>query len=94
MVSVRSSPKDLVLTIAVSGPIVRIGPRQVIISDPESIRRVLATGSTYTRGPWFDTLRLHPNKANVISERNPEKHQQMRHILGPGVRLYILQDLA
>ncbi|KAF2635619.1 cytochrome P450 [Massarina eburnea CBS 473.64] len=66
-------------------PIVRIGPRHVIISNPESIRRVLATGSDYTRGPWFDTLRLHPNRANVISERDPKKHQRLRHILGPGL---------
>lgn len=67
------------------GPIVRIGPRHVIISDPESVRKVLAAGSKYTRGPWFDTLRLHPNRANVISERNPEKHQQLRQVLGPAV---------
>ncbi|KAF2793665.1 cytochrome P450 [Melanomma pulvis-pyrius CBS 109.77] len=67
------------------GPIVRIGPRHIIISDPESIRRVLATGSKYTRGPWFDTLRLHPTRGNVISERDPDKHQQLRHVLGPGL---------
>lgn len=67
------------------GPIVRIGPQHVIISDPKSIRKVLAAGSKYTRGPWFDTLRLHPKRANVISERNPEKHQQLRQVLGPAL---------
>jgi hypothetical protein len=68
------------------GPVVRIGPNHIIVSDPESIRRVLATSSKYTRGPWFDTLRLHPTITNVISERDPEKHQQLRAMLGPGVR--------
>ncbi|PVH96178.1 hypothetical protein DM02DRAFT_659417 [Periconia macrospinosa] len=67
-----------------TGPIVRVGPNHVIISDPTSIRRVLAPGSTFTRGPRFDTLRLHPEKANVILEREPAKHQRLRRIIGLG----------
>lgn len=67
------------------GPVVRISPRSILVSDPEVIRRVLAVGSRYTRGPWFDSLRLDPRVTNVVSERESKKHQQLRNILGVDV---------
>ncbi|KAF2444589.1 putative P450 monooxygenase [Karstenula rhodostoma CBS 690.94] len=75
------------------GPIVRIGPRHVIISDADSIRRILAVDSSYTRGPWFDSLRLHMTRANVISERDPRRHSHMRSILGPGLSGHSIFDM-
>jgi len=69
------------------GPIVRISPRTVIIADPETTRRVLAIGEEYTRGPWFDSLRLDPDHTTVVSEKNPKRHQELRGILSAGVRL-------
>jgi hypothetical protein len=66
---------------------------QVVISCPESSQRVLATEPSCTCGTWFNTLRLHSNKAYVISGRDTERHQQMRHILGPSVILTRLNPL-
>ena len=63
----------------------RIAPRTVIISDPRTIRRVLAANSGYVRGPWFDSLRTDPYTNNVVSERDPKKHQQRRQVLAGGL---------
>lgn len=68
------------------GPVVRIGPNHVLISDPADIRKVLAVGSSYTRGPWFDALKLHHDETNIVSEREPKRHQLKRNILSVGVR--------
>ncbi|KAF2875746.1 cytochrome P450 oxidoreductase [Massariosphaeria phaeospora] len=67
------------------GPVIRTGPNHILISDPETTRRILAVGSKYKRGPWFDALRLDPTRTNVISERDPKKHQDLRHVLGSGI---------
>jgi hypothetical protein len=64
---------------------VRIAPNSILISDPDTTREVLAVGSKFKRGPWFDSLRLDASTSNVVSERDPKKHQQLRAMLAPGV---------
>jgi cytochrome P450 len=68
-----------------AGPVVRIAPKTVLVSDPNTIRRVLGVNSRYMRGPWFDSLRIDPHTTSVVSERDPKKHQQLRHILAGGL---------
>lgn len=72
-------------TYEAQGPIVRIAPNTVIVSDPETTRKILAVGSKHTRGPWFDSLRLDPDKTTVVSERDPKIHQEFRYVLSAGV---------
>ncbi|KAF2469384.1 cytochrome P450 oxidoreductase [Lindgomyces ingoldianus] len=67
------------------GSVVRVGPKSLLISDPDVARKILSVGSRYTRGPFFDALRLEPTRTNVISERDPKKHQLLRSILGAGI---------
>jgi cytochrome P450 len=69
------------------GSVVRIAPNSILISDPDTTRDVLAVGSRFKRGPWFDSLRLDAFTSNVVSERDPKTHQQLRAILAPGVSL-------
>lgn len=82
------------------GPVVRIAPNSILISDPNTTQDVLAVGSRFKRGPWFDSLRLDPFIPNVVSERDPKNHQQLRAILAPGVgfcfniTVYVLIDVA
>ncbi|EAT84211.1 hypothetical protein HBI56_108720 [Parastagonospora nodorum] len=66
-------------------PVVRIGPKTLVISDPSTIRRVLGVNSPYLRGPWFDSLRTNPHTTSVVSERESKKHQAKRQILAPGL---------
>ena len=46
-------------------------------------------GSSYTRGPWFDALKLHHIEANIVSERETRLHQKKRNMLGPGVCTFV-----
>ena len=74
---------SMVLTF--SGSLARIGPKHLLTSDPELIRRILAPRSGYDRGPWFDSLKIDPHKPNVVSERDVESHRRLRYKIAPSV---------
>ncbi|KAI9717488.1 MAG: hypothetical protein M1828_007188 [Chrysothrix sp. TS-e1954] len=63
------------------GSLARIGPNHLITSDPRLTRKILATHSRYTRGPWFDSIRIDPYVANIVSERDEKKHDALRYKL-------------
>jgi hypothetical protein len=44
-----------------------------------------AARSPYTRGEWYDGVKLDPDVNNVISERNEQKHAEIRAKLANGV---------
>ncbi|KAF2691479.1 cytochrome P450 oxidoreductase [Lentithecium fluviatile CBS 122367] len=67
------------------GPLTRIGPNQVLLSDPEESMRILAPRSKYERGPWYDAFRIEPNRPNIISQRHRSTHLRMRYQMAPGV---------
>jgi len=67
------------------GPLARIGPNHLLLSDPEAIRKMLAARSLYTRGPWYDSLRIDPHRANLITERDEKKHRVLRQQMAAGV---------
>ncbi|RDL36198.1 Cytochrome P450 oxidoreductase [Venustampulla echinocandica] len=66
------------------GPIARIGPNHLLTDDPEVVRRILAARSHYTRGPWFDSIRIDPHVPNIVSERDTGKHNHLRHRMSAG----------
>lgn len=66
------------------GSIARIGPNHLITDDPGLTQRVLAARSRYTRAPWFDAIRIDPHVTNIVSERDPGKHDRMRHKMSAG----------
>lgn len=66
------------------GPIARIGPNHLMTSDPVLVRRILAARSHYTRGPWFDSIRIDPKTTNIVSERDTGKHNHLRHQMSGG----------
>ncbi|KAL8769420.1 MAG: hypothetical protein Q9209_004648 [Squamulea sp. 1 TL-2023] len=72
------------------GPLARIGPNHLITNDPETFRKILMPRSKYERGPWFDSLRLNPNRANLITERNASRHNTLRSQMAPGVLVPVL----
>ncbi|WQF85885.1 Putative cytochrome P450 [Colletotrichum destructivum] len=51
------------------GPIVRVGPNDLITSDPDLMKHMLNVRSTYKRSNWYDGMRLKPGKDNVLSMR-------------------------
>lgn len=66
------------------GSIARIGPNHLVTSDPAVARRILAVGSKWRRGPWFDAIRIDPRVPNIVSERDPHKHNTMRRTMSAG----------
>lgn len=55
-------------------------------SDPDVIRRILAARSGYSRGPWFDSLKIDPNVSHIVSERDEKKHNRLKYKLSASVR--------
>src|SRR5438045_9580369 len=70
-----------------SGPLVRIGPTDLLTGDVEVIRRITAVRSPYTRSDWYLGTRVDPPKDPVFSERDEAVHSELRNILSPGVRM-------
>jgi hypothetical protein len=72
------------------GPVARIGPNHILTDDPAITRRVLAARSGYERGAFFDSLRMDPEIANIISERDSKKHSLIRSKVAPTVSSFFL----
>ncbi|KAH7196656.1 cytochrome P450 [Fusarium flagelliforme] len=66
------------------GPLVRIGPNELLSTDPVVLRRLSAVRSTYTKGDFYTSGRIVPNVDNVVSERDEVKHKAMRAKMAPG----------
>ncbi|KAL6860047.1 hypothetical protein ACO1O0_004072 [Amphichorda felina] len=60
------------------GPLVRIGPNELLSADPDVLRRMSAARSSYTKGSFYESGRLTPGVDNVVSMRDEETHKKMR----------------
>ena len=69
----------------------------LITSDPELFRRMSAVRSTFTRGPWYAALKLHPERDNITSYVDERKHADIRTRMAPGYsgkeNLHMEQDV-
>jgi hypothetical protein len=74
---------DLIST----GPIVRIGPRTVLIADPEAFRTVYGPRTTFPKGQEYEAFNLLPNVPNIFSVRSLREHSYMRKRIAKAVRL-------
>ncbi|ETN45928.1 uncharacterized protein HMPREF1541_00110 [Cyphellophora europaea CBS 101466] len=66
------------------GPLVRIAPKTLLVSDPEVLRRMSAARSPYTRSDWYLAMRLIPGKDNVLSTRDEKHHDDLRRKMASG----------
>lgn len=60
------------------GPLVRIGPNDLLCTDPDTIRRIAAARSLYTKGDFYESGRVIPGYDNVVSQRDETKHKELR----------------
>lgn len=67
-----------------TGSTARIGPGMLLTSDPELFKRMSAVRSTFTRGPWYAALKLHPERDNITSYVDERKHGDIRNRMAPG----------
>jgi cytochrome P450 len=66
------------------GPLARIGPNELITSDPDVIRKMMAVRSEYTRGPWYNAMKFEPGKDNLFSMRDEVAHMKLRNKMAAG----------
>ncbi|WZH40486.1 uncharacterized protein QYS62_001419 [Fusarium acuminatum] len=72
------------ILLIVFGPLVRIGPNELLSTDPVVLRSMSAVRSTYTKGDFYSSGRIIPKVDNVVSERDEVKHKAMRAKMAPG----------
>lgn len=63
----------------------RVGPNDLMTSDPELWKRMLGVRTTYKRSRWYEAMRLDPGKDNVLSVRDNELHSKLRAQMAAGV---------
>ncbi|KAJ0382975.1 hypothetical protein COL922a_011429 [Colletotrichum nupharicola] len=65
------------------GPLARIGPNELLCTDPDSLLKMSAVRSPYTKGDFYDSGRITPGVDNVVSMRDEEEHKAMRARMAP-----------
>ncbi|PHH65080.1 hypothetical protein CDD81_3478 [Ophiocordyceps australis] len=58
--------------------LIRIGPNDLITSDPDIIRRMSAARSYYRRSAWYAALLVDPRSENMISTLNTAAHDRLK----------------
>lgn len=60
------------------GPLVRIAPNTILVSDPDVLRRMSERKSRYTRDEFYLAARLVPGEDNLFSTVDEEAHTILR----------------
>ncbi|POR38914.1 Putative cytochrome P450 [Tolypocladium paradoxum] len=66
------------------GPIIRVGPNMILVSDPGVLRKMSAVRGGYRRGPFYTLIRITPGVDNVFSMRDDKLHKVLKSKMGPG----------
>lgn len=68
------------------GPLARIGPNDLLTSDPEVIRRMGRTSSkpAYLRSSWYDSMKMDPYHNSLFSIRDMQAHDKLKAKLSFG----------
>jgi hypothetical protein len=67
---------------------VRIGPNDVISSNPDITVRCGKSKSLYVRSPSYQSVRFRPGADNMLSMRDNEAHSKLKAKTSAGVCLY------
>ncbi|KAH7144940.1 cytochrome P450 [Fusarium sp. MPI-SDFR-AT-0072] len=65
------------------GPIVRVGPNEVLVDDPDLIRKVSSTRNTYTKGNWYLGGKFNPYHDPMFQITDPVQHDRVKAKLSP-----------
>jgi hypothetical protein len=63
------------------GPLARIGPNEVLVYDPETLWHINGVRSTYTRGGWYQSLRMDPSGESILSEPDTARHDARKAVV-------------
>jgi len=73
------------------GPIVRISPTEVAVSDPEAFKQIHAVSSKFTKDIWYEKLTNFP-RLSVFTMRNPKEHAGRRRLFARGFSKSYLRE--
>ncbi|KAK5659310.1 hypothetical protein OQA88_1403 [Cercophora sp. LCS_1] len=76
--------RDLATVTKQYGPICRIAPNWVIVSDPAEVRRLWQARGPWYRGRWYDMFRFDQPVDTILSLRDNNAHAAHRAKLLPG----------
>lgn len=68
-----------------TGHVARVGPNTLVTDDPEVVKRMWAVRSRYKKADFYDAVRFDPTRDNIISERDDERHNELRAKMAAGV---------
>ncbi|KAL3595685.1 hypothetical protein FPOAC2_10040 [Fusarium poae] len=77
-------PMEIQAAVEKHGSLVRIGPNELATDDAKLLRRIHSGRSSYTRSPWFESMRFEPGKDNLFSMRDEEAHRKLRNKMAAG----------
>ncbi|KAF2969724.1 hypothetical protein GQX73_g3801 [Xylaria multiplex] len=60
----------------------RIGPNELLSTDPDVLRMMSAVRSPYTKGVFYETGRITPKEDTVVSLRDDAEHRALRAKMG------------
>lgn len=60
------------------GPLVRIGPNEVLADDPNVLRTISSAHSNYARSDWYQTGRFNPYHDNLFTILEPNAHKKAK----------------
>lgn len=72
-----------------TGPLVRVGPNELVTSSPDIVRRIWAVRSPYRRGAFYDAIKFDPERDNLLSLRDEDAHTALKAKMAPGVSYHL-----
>ncbi|KAH8895795.1 cytochrome P450 [Thozetella sp. PMI_491] len=66
------------------GPLVRVGPNEILFGDAETYRKLSSVRSTFTKSPWYEPSRIVPDQDSLFSMRPDAPRKELKAKLAPG----------
>ncbi|KAI0811654.1 cytochrome P450 [Xylaria sp. FL0064] len=66
------------------GKIMRIGPNELLVYDPQTLWRINNVRSDYGRGAWYGSIQFDPYGHSVLSEPDTARHDKRKAKLAAG----------
>lgn len=74
------------------GKVVRISPNELCISDLKFAKTIYGANSRFLKADWYETVEPKEEDAmNLLGERNMEKYELQRKLIGPLFRMQALK---